>query len=90
MTAKEKLVRVLSTVIYPKIGVRYEEVVADYLLDHDVVPVVRCKYCTRKIEIGYSPVVEKTEGMVHCPIFCCDVPENHYCSFGAKMDEVSE
>ena len=45
---KEKLIDILSIPIHPRIGADYAEVVADYLLDNDVLPVVRCKDCKHR------------------------------------------
>ncbi len=45
MTAREKLIEILSTKIHPREGVDPAAVVADFLLDHDVVLVVRCRDC---------------------------------------------
>lgn len=45
MTAREKLIEILSTKIHPREGVDPAVVVADFLLDNDVVPVVRCIDC---------------------------------------------
>ena len=45
MGMREKLIEILSVPIYPHELADPTEVVADYLLDNDVVPVVRCKDC---------------------------------------------
>ena len=45
MEMREKLIKILSVPIYPHELADPTEVVADYLLDNDVVPVVRCKDC---------------------------------------------
>lgn len=45
MTDREKLLEILDVPIYPHENVDPLEAVADYLLDNDVVPVVRCKDC---------------------------------------------
>lgn len=42
---REKLIQILSVPIYAHELADPTEVVADYLLDNDVVPVVRCKDC---------------------------------------------
>ncbi len=42
---REELVKILSVPIYPHEQADPAEAVADYLLDNDVVPVVRCKDC---------------------------------------------
>lgn len=45
MTEREKLIEIMSTKIHPREGVDPAAVVADFLLDNDVVPVVRCRNC---------------------------------------------
>ena len=45
MKEKQRLMKILSVPIYPLVNADPTEVVADYLLDNDVVPVVRCKDC---------------------------------------------
>lgn len=54
-TQKEKLIDILSIPIHPRIGADYTEVVADYLLYNDVLPVVRCKDCVhaRKLKDNF-------------------------------------
>ena len=42
---REKLIEILRVPIYPHELADPTEVVADYLLDNDVMPVVRCKDC---------------------------------------------
>ena len=44
-TKRDRLIDILSVPIHPRIGADYTEVVADYLLDNDVFPIVRCKDC---------------------------------------------
>lgn len=45
MADREKLLKILNVPIYPHENIDPLEAVADYLLDNDVVPVVRCKEC---------------------------------------------
>ena len=45
MSERQKLIQILSVHIYHHELADPTEVVADYLLDNDVVPVVRCKDC---------------------------------------------
>lgn len=92
MTDREKLIKILSTKIYPRVGAAPAEVVADFLLDNDVVPAVRCKNCK------HSRKLNSQEGKVYLG-FCrvCDHPEasqdgymvvmpGHFCSYGEKDD----
>nr|DAI05198.1 MAG TPA: hypothetical protein [Caudoviricetes sp.] len=45
MTEREKLIEILSTKIHSREGIDPAAVVADFLLDHDVLPVARCGVC---------------------------------------------
>lgn len=45
MTDREKLLEILSAPIYKLEGADPAEAVADFLIDNDVLPVVRCKDC---------------------------------------------
>ena len=48
MDEREKLIEILSTKIHPREGVDPAAVVADFLLDHDVLPVVRYRDCANR------------------------------------------
>ena len=50
MGMREKLIKILRVPIFPHELADPTEAVADYLLDNDVVPVVRCKDCRHWIE----------------------------------------
>ena len=71
MGMREKLIEILSVPIYPHELADPTEVVADYLLDNDVVPVVRCKDCKKYKTIECS-----------CGCFC--VSEEWYCADGER------
>lgn len=45
---REKLIEILGTKLHPREGVDPAEVIADFLLDHDVLPVVRCRDCAKR------------------------------------------
>lgn len=45
MDEREKLIELLSTKFHPREGVDPEAVIADFLLDHDVIPVTGCRDC---------------------------------------------
>lgn len=54
---REKLIEILRTPIFPHELVDPTEAVADYLMDNDVVPVVRCKDCRFSAQHGpYDPM----------------------------------
>ena len=55
MTEREKLIEILGTKIHPREGIDPAAVVADFLLDHGVLPVVRCRDCAKR-GTGYCPM----------------------------------
>lgn len=71
MDEREKLIEILSTKIHPREGVDPAEVVADFLLDHDVLPVVRCRDCAKRgrgdcpMEQAYPWVSSDSDGFCH-------------------------
>lgn len=73
---REKLIEILRVPIYPHEMADPTEVVADYLLDNDVVPVVRCKYCT--VPHNSWTGCPKLNGLVPPPDF--------YCAYGERKD----
>ena len=88
-TKRDRLIDILSIPIHPRIGADYTEVVADHLLDNDVVPVVHghwksvdsdvvfeCSNCACEVSTSWD--YDQDEMWSYCP----------HC--GAKMDEVSE
>ena len=67
MSDREKLLKILNVPIYPHENIDPLEAVADYLLDNDVVPVVRCKDCKYRGDDVHCPmcfeeVIEIDEG----------------------------
>ena len=91
-TQKEKLIDILSIPIHPRIGVAYTEVVADYLLDNDVVPIVRCKDCKHYKEF-------RTKRNKQIMRLCCRMGKNDmeysvkpddFCSYGERKDVIQK
>ena len=83
-THKEKLIDILSVPIHPRIGADYTEVVADYLLDNDVFPIVRCKDCKRgkpDIICDYHTACEYLETVM---------PNSGFCSYGERKDVIQK
>ena len=74
---REKLIEILRKPIFPHELVDPTEAVADYLLDNDVVPVVRCRDC-KKSEGGLCPF----EGVY--PWKTMD--DDGFCSFGERKE----
>lgn len=75
MTDREKLIEILRATIFPHELVDPLEAVADYLLDNDVVPVVRCKDC--KDASVY-------EHEVFCGLIGAYLGLNDFCSHGER------
>ena len=73
MAMREKLIEILRVPIYPHELADPAEVVADYLLDNDVVPVVRCKDCYK-------------QNTSWCPMDSRRMRINDFCSYGERKD----
>lgn len=71
MTERKKLIEILSTKIHPSEGIDPAEVIADFLLDHDVLPVVRCRgYANRgtgdcPMERDFPWISSDSDGFCH-------------------------
>ena len=71
MAEREKLIEILSTKIHPSEGIDPAEVIADFLLDHDVLPVVRCRGCAKRgtgdcpMEQDYPWISSDSDGFCH-------------------------
>lgn len=78
MTDREKLIEILRVPIYPHELADPTEAVADYLLDNDVVPVVRCKDCKhwRKSGDGCGWCEAWEQGRYH----------DNYCNYGERKN----
>lgn len=76
---KGALIRILSVPIYPHELADPTEAVADYLIDNDVLPVVRCKDCKHFDENNACYCHAADENGT--PIF---VREHDFCSYGER------
>lgn len=76
---REKLIKILSTPIYPHGLADPTEVVADYLLDNDVVPVVRCKDCEHRTTLWGRWTCPYGEELA--------VVDHHFCCYGERRTE---
>ena len=74
MGMREKLIEILRVPIFPHELADPTEVVADYLLDNDVVPVVRCKDC------------KHYNGHRYCINIAETVLDDDFCSYGERKD----
>ena len=82
MGMREKLIEILRVPIYPHELADPAEVVADYLLDNDVVPVVRCKDCKNRDDITGECKHPKAVGWdVLMP------EDDDFCSYGERRTD---
>lgn len=87
MTIRKKLIEILKVPIYPHEQADPAEVVADYLLDNDVVPVVRCKDCKHIVMKNGAAI------LAYCPkintsFILGDINMNtHFCSLGERKKD---
>ena len=75
---REKLIGILRVPIYPHELADPTEVVADYLLDNDVVPVVRCKDCKHYVLQACACRHDNFNGVI---------PMNGFCSYGERRTD---
>ena len=76
MTDRERLIEILSTKVYPREGIDPAAVIADFLLDNDVVPVVRCKDCRNLRQSGSG---------WYCNEYGGTITPQDYCSRGERI-----
>lgn len=91
MDEREKLIELLSTKIHPREGVGPAAVVADFLLDNDVVPVVRCGVCayTRRPK---TPIAANRGDVFRCdntksPCYGRVTYGDGFCSRGRRKED---
>lgn len=71
MTEREKLIEILSTKIHPREGIDPAAVVADFLLNHDAIPVTRCRGCANRgtgdcpMERDFPWISSDSDGFCH-------------------------
>ena len=88
MGMREKLIKILRVPIFPHELADPTEAVADYLLDNDVVPVVRCKDCKHwGYQENCDPAFKffcNAEALYAWgrPVRCAD----DFCSYGERKD----
>ena len=80
---REELIEILRVPIYPHKLADPTEAVADYLLDNDVVPVVRCKDCKKRYKPNECPMCILVYGEQHD-----FTQENGYCDRGERRTDV--
>ena len=92
MTEREKLIEILSTKIHPREGVDPAAVAADFLLDHDVVPAVRCAACRHRTEPKCNKADYAARGIAKCgctksPCYGRLVYLTEFCGHGAREED---
>lgn len=92
MTEREKLIEILSMKIHPREGVDPAAVVADFLLDHDVLPVVRCAACRHRTEPKCNKADDAARGITKCgytksPCSGRLVYLTDFCSYGEREED---
>lgn len=80
MAYREKLLKILNVPIYPHENIDPLEAVADYLLDNDVVPVVRCKDCKHYLYDDF-------DGAYVCMQLSKYVKPDFWCAHGERKDD---
>ena len=86
MQERERLIEILSRKVHPREGIDPAVVVADYLLDNDIVPVVRCLDCKHHMTLfkrdicAYAVVIDGRETGLKI------TGENDYCSYGEREE----
>lgn len=81
MTEREKLCQILDVPIYPMVNADPLDAVTDYLLDNDVIPVVRCKDCKHRDD-GKCPMEDD------CPWY--ETSDDGFCSYGERKEDNRE
>jgi hypothetical protein len=82
MTDRERMLEILNVPIFPHERVDPLEAVADYLLDNDVRPVVRCKDCKYRHDSCFAGV-----GNTYCDKKHTYSQLDDYCSYGERKTD---
>ena len=82
MSSREKLIEILSRKVHPREGIDPAVVVADYLLDNDIVPVVRCRNLPNGLCYLYTEPYDNERGYKGEAV--CVEPDD-YCSCGERI-----
>lgn len=90
MSSREKLIEILSRKVHPREGIDPAVVVADYLLDNDILPVVRCGDCKHSRELDRSDRYEDSfvDGCLWCMVGRGDgVLPDQFCDYGERENK---
>lgn len=83
MSNRERLIEILSRKVHPREGIDPAVVVAEYLLDNDIVPVVRCREC----EYAKNAKVNN-KGFRICPASHMEIVDDDFCSCGEREENM--
>lgn len=87
---REKLIEILRGPIYPHELADPAEVVADHLIDNNVVPVVRCRDCMYWCSSWFGPDGKHTHGYCHLEEpdnVCVGQWDSDFCSYGERNEQ---
>ena len=90
MSNRERLIEILSRKVHPREGIDPAVVVADYLLDNDILPVVRCGDCKHSRELDRSDRYEDSfvDGCLWCMVGRGDgVLPDQFCDYGERENK---
>lgn len=79
---REKLIEILSCKVHPREGIDPAVVVANYLMDNDIVSVVRCRDCKY---VKNAKITKK--GYRICPASRMEIVDYDFCSYGEREDK---
>lgn len=87
MQERERLIEILSRKVHPREGIDPAVVVADYLLDNDIVPVVRCRDCKHHRTLLKRDLCTKNAFIISGIEAGLKITgENDYCSDGEREE----
>ena len=81
LTARARLVEILNKPLHIHAKADKTEAVADFLLDNDVEPVLRCKYCRM-----YEENAEARTGLCRRELQNLFATPEGFCSYGERAD----
>ena len=87
MQERERLIEILSRKVHPREGIDPAVAVADYLLDNDIVPVVRCRECKHhRVLLGRDMCAKNAVIIGGSEVGLKATGANDFCSYGERED----
>lgn len=92
MSKRDRLIEILSRKVHPREGIDPAVVVADFLLDNDILPVVRCQDCKYGTLPGAFAQRYGKPGTLTCtnrgtPCSRRLVASNDFCRYGERKED---